>query len=257
MAKKIKEVANIVMDADILSSGASHRRVKKDVEFKPEWKCDYCKKVLANETYFMRHHCKEKTRSEELATPIGQAAYMFYVDWMKIYKRRPPDQDTFATSRYYNSFIEFAKHVKKLNLANPTKFLEIMHAKDISPVLWRRDQCYSMYLEWMDKKQDPLELVKTSIETLLDVAEREEVKNLSDIFIHLGPKRLAELIRLRKISPWFLFCSVKFGLYLRGLARDEQNEMSSIINPAYWTTKLNDCPEVVKEIREINKEMGL
>lgn len=257
MAKKTTELANIIMDADTLSSKASHRRVKKDVEFKPEWKCDYCKKVLANETYFMRHHCKEKTRSEELATPIGQAAYLFYVDWMKLYKRRPPDQDTFATSRYYNSFVEFAKHVKKLNLASPSKFLEIMHAKDISPVLWRRDQCYSMYLDWLDKKQDPLELVKLSIETLLDITDKEDVQYLSDVFIHLGPKRIAELVRIRKVSPWFLFCSGKFSAYLRSLARDEQNEMSAIINPSYWTAKLNENPALVKEILQINKEMGL
>ena len=184
----------------------------------------------------MKHSCREKQRAEELATPIGQAAYMFYCDWMKAYKRKAPSADTFATSRYYATFVEFAKHVKKLNIGNPSKFVEIMCQKDLSPMLWRRDQCYSMYLEWMDKSQDPLEQVKVSIETLIDIAEREEVKIFSDIFIHMGVRQISEQIRLRKLSPWFLFCSRKFSEYLKSLSKEETLELSAIINPAYWTT---------------------
>ena len=259
MARKEKETPSVVLDAEILSTGASHRRVRRNTEeeFKPEWKCQYCGKVLANETYYMKHNCREKERTEELATPIGQAAYMFYCDWMKAYKRKAPSADTFATSRYYATFVEFAKHVKKLNIGNPSKFVEIMCQKDLSPMLWRRDQCYSMYLEWMDKSQDPLEQVKVSIETLIDIAEREEVKIFSDIFIHMGVRQISEQIRLRKLSPWFLFCSRKFSEYLKSLSKEESLELSAIINPAYWTTKLQENKNLVKEIMAINKEMGL
>lgn len=256
MAKK-ESLQMIVMDAEDLSTSASsRRRAKPSAEYKPEWKCDYCGKVLANETYFMKHTCKEKQRSEELATPIGMAAYMFYCDWMKAYKRKPPSRDTFGTSRYYTTFIEFAKHVKKLNLANPGKFVEIMCNKDISPTLWRRDQCYSMYLEWMDKKQDPLDQVQSSIETLLDISENENIQ-LSDIFVFLGVKQLSELIRLRKLSPWFLFCSKKFSEYLKSLSREESHELSAIINPSYWSSKLQDNKTLVKDIISITQGMGL
>jgi hypothetical protein len=257
--KKDKEIQGVTLDAAELSAGASHRRVRltTEAEYSPEWKCQYCGKVLANETYYMKHSCREKQRAEELATPIGQAAYMFYCDWMKAYKRKAPSADTFATSRYYATFVEFAKHVKKLNIGNPSKFVEIMCQKDLSPMLWRRDQCYSMYLEWMDKSQDPLEQVKVSIETLIDIAEREEVKIFSDIFIHMGVRQISEQIRLRKLSPWFLFCSRKFSEYLKSLSKEESLELSAIINPAYWTTKLQENKNLVKEIMAINKEMGL
>jgi hypothetical protein len=258
MAKKEKELPNIVMDADSLSSGSSHRRARRTEEsdFKPEWKCEYCGKVLANETYFMKHSCREKERTLELATPIGQAAYMFYCDWMKAYKRKPPSIDTFSTSRYYTSFVEFARHVKKLNIGDPAKFVEIMCTKDVSPALWRRDQCYTLYLEWIDKKQDPLEQVQNSIVELLDICERESVE-ISNVFIHLGVRRIAELIRLRKLSPWFLFCSGQFSSYLKAVSKEESLELSAIINPSYWTSKLQDQRDTVKEIMKINQEMGL
>ena len=109
MAKKPKEVLNVV-DASALGSASAHRRrAPTSIEGAPEWKCEYCGKVLVNETYFMRHTCKEKERSLELTGPIGQAGYIFYCDWMKFYKRKPPNIATFATSRYYSSFIELKK----------------------------------------------------------------------------------------------------------------------------------------------------
>lgn len=252
------KTADILFDLDSLAEKASHRRVSSDVAaFKPEWKCEYCSKVLTNETYFMRHSCREKERSLELSTPIGQAAYMFYCDWMKAFKRKPPSIDTFGTSRYYTTFVEFAKYVKRLNIGDPAKYVELMCARDLSPMLWRRDQCYSAYLEWMDKKQDPLEQVKVSIETLMDLMEREDIEHFADIFSHLGSRQIAELIKLRKLSPWFLFCSRKFSDFLKSIPKDESTELSSIINPAYWTTKLQDNRELVKDIMQINKEMGL
>lgn len=248
-----------LVEIEEIGKRASHRRrdISKPDEFTPEWKCQYCKKVLANEAFYMRHNCKEKKRAEELATPTGVAAYEFYCDWMKAYKRKPPNIDTFATSRYYGSFVEFAKHVKKLNLHNPTKFVEIMCDKDISPMMWRRDQCYSMYLEWMDTRIDPLEQVKTSIETLFDIAEKEGIKNLHEVFGVLGVAQLAELVRLRKLSPWFLFCSRKFSEFLKTLSIEDTVELSAIINPTYWTAKLQEHKATVNEIMNINKEMGL
>jgi hypothetical protein len=176
---------------------------------------------------------------------------------MKYYKRKPPSVDTFGTSRYYTTFVEFAKHVKKLSIGDPSKFLELMCAKDISPMLWRRDQCYTMYLEWIDKKQDPLEQVKNSIEELLDLCDKENVENLSDIFAHLGTRRLAELIRLRKLSPWFLFCSKGFGDFIKSVPKDESSELSAIMNPEHWTKRFQDSRDTVKEIMQINREMGL
>ena len=244
------------IDAANLNSQASFRRTAKVAPVQGiGWTCEYCNKTLATEAYFMRHDCKEKKRAAELETPIGKSAYLFYCDWMKYYKRKPPTIETFATSRYYNSFIEFAKHVKNLNIKNVDKFLEILCQKDLSPILWRRDQCYSLYLEWVDKHSDPLEQVKTSIETLIAISEKEGV-DLDGIFEHMGPKLIAEQVRLRTLSPWFLFCSRKFNSYLKTISQEDVQELSSIINPSYWTSKLQSNMKVVKEIMEINKGMG-
>jgi hypothetical protein len=243
-----------LMDVDKLKEKASSRKAEK-VE-KIGWHCQYCDKTFTLETAFMNHVCQERTRFEELRSPVGQAAYAYYCEWMTAYKRKAPNIDTFAISRYYSSFVKFAQHAVDLSFPNPIHFIKLMVEKDISPMLWRRDQCYSIYLEWIDKTLDPLDQVQISIETLIDIAGKEGVE-LTSVFTHLGEKRITELIRLRKLSPWFLFCSTAFGDFLRANPVEDLQAMMAIINPAYWSAKLDANDAVVQEIKEINAQIGI
>lgn len=250
-----KQSPLVEMDSEELAIKAQHRR-RNPTQFNVEWKCEYCGKVLSNETYFLKHTCKQKTRAEEINSPLGKSAYFFYCDWMKAYKRKPPNIETFTTSRYYASFVAFAKHVQKLKLADPNSFVQMMCLKDISPMLWRRDQCYSMYLEWLDRNTNPLDQVKQSIECLIDLSTEMNVE-LSEIFNVVGITKITELIRERKLSPWFLFCSKKFSVFLKSISKDETIELSAVINPSHWAEKLQNDKKLVKDIMEINQEIGL
>lgn len=244
------------MDIEELKARSAGRKITK-----PEvtgWHCQHCNKNFAHESTFMNHMCKEQIRLNELQSPTGQAAYSYYSEWMRLYKRSVPPMETFATSRFYRSFINFAEHVIKISMPNPLNFIRLMSEKDkdISPQLWCRDQCYSMYLEWLDKNTDPFDLVQISIETLIDLAQKENV-DIKNIFTTLGEKKITELIRLRKLSPWFLFCSFRFNDFLKGISIDDQREMIAVINPSFWTEKLNSNNEIVDLITEMNKELGI
>lgn len=221
-----------------------------------EWRCGYCAKTFATEDGFMNHACQVRDRLDELRSVIGQAAYLYYSEWMKCYKRKPPSAETFSTSRYYRSFVNFAEHVKKLNIPDIGFFIKLMSEKDISPMLWRRDQCYTLYLQHFDKNIDPIEQVALSIETLIDISEKENVA-LTEVFVHIGVRTIMELIRLRKLTPWLLFCSKSFGLFLKTLTEEEMHELMRLINPTYWQEKLQLNPEVVDDIKKITEEMGV
>jgi hypothetical protein len=245
------------IDVQALRDAAASRRSSGPSQVsKAEWNCHYCGKSFTHETSFMNHFCKERERYEELRTPIGQSAYGYYSEWMRQYRRKPPAIDTFSTSRYYTSFVKFAKHAIKISLPSPDMFIRLMVERDISPTLWTRDQCYSIYLEFYDKAYDPLEQVKVSIETLIDLAGKNEVE-LSEIFKYLGPERINELLRLRKLSPWFIFCSAKFGEFLKTLPPEDWTEMSKVINPTYWSEKLDANKALVSDIIEISNGIGL
>lgn len=223
---------------------------------KPKWKCEYCNKIFSTEDGLMYHNCSVKERLEELRGISGQVAYQYYSEWMKFYKRKAPPAETFLTSRYYKSFINFVEHVNKLKIPDPLAFIKLMAEKDISPMLWRRDQCYTLFLHHYDKSIDPLEQVALSIETLIDIAHKHEIK-LSNVFDHIGIKHIMELIRLRKLSPWVIFSSKACGEYLHTLNKEETQELSTLINPIYWSEKLELNKDLVKDISKICDEVGI
>lgn len=240
----------------IRDAAASRRNSLQSVQNDAAWNCHYCGKNFTHETSFMNHFCKERERYEELRSPIGQAAYAYYCEWMRLYRRKPPSIDTFATSRFYTSFVRFAQHVNVISLPSADMFVRLMCERDISPTLWTRDQCYSIYLEFYDKAYDPIEQVRVSVETLIDIAGKEQIE-LSAVFKHIGPAKVIELLRLRKLSPWFIFCSAKFGEFLKTLPAEDWAEMSKVINPIYWSEKLDTNKALVADIIDISNGIGL
>lgn len=241
---------------DIQNRAKSRRAAKAQEQVEAQWHCHYCDKRFTHEMTFMNHVCKERLRYEELRSPIGQAAYAYYCEWMKQYKRKAPPIDTFGTSRYYTAFVKFAKYVNDVSLPAPNTFIRLMSDRDISPTLWARAQCYSIYLEFYDKSVDPLDQVQLSIMTLLDICEKENVE-MPDVFNHLQVPRINELLRLRKLSPWLIFCSQTFGQFLKTLSPDDWSEMSKIVNPSHWSEKLAQNKKIVADIILISKELDL
>lgn len=245
------------IDVDKLREESSLRRNTQPAET-PLWQCHYCKKSFIRESSFMRHTCKEMIRQIEIRSKEGQAAYQFYIDWMKLCKYKAPSIDAFMTSRYYTSFYKFAVHVQKIHLDGPavTVFMRLMVERDLSPTLWVRHQCYSIYIEFYDKMQSPMDQVINSIELLVSISDREEIE-LSNIFTHLGVHHITELVALRKLSPWLLFCSRSFGEFLKSITQEDWDVLQQVINPTYWAEKLENNKDTVAEIVAASNEVGL
>lgn len=220
------------------------------------WLCHYCSKRFTNELVFERHACKEKARAQELASPTGQAAYQHYLTWMRVRKFKTQAIDAFAASRYYKQFIKFATMVATAGISKPERYIELMVDGGITPDLWTREQCYQMYLDYMDTREKPLDQVVMSIQTLMDVADKEGV-DYSKIVKHLGPQRMLSLITQRKISPWFLFHSVTSRELISSLDNEEKKAYDKIIKFSAWAERLQKNAKVREEIIAIVKELGL
>lgn len=220
------------------------------------WLCHYCNKRLNSEMVFMRHACEPKRRMTELASPLGQAAFGFYREWMKMKKFSQPGAAAFMESKYYRSFINFAQLVMDANISKPEKYMALMVEADVQPMLWCRDQCYTVYLDWMDKLQDPIDQVQDSINYLLDICEKES-SSLDKIFEHLGAQRVLSLIRQRRLTPWLLFCSASFGSLLKTLDKSQLGAFNVVVNSGYWANRFQKDTSTVAQIKVIAKELGL
>jgi hypothetical protein len=221
-----------------------------------KWFCNFCSKKFSSEMTFMRHHCEPRRRFEELKSPIGQAAYSYYSEWMRKRKFSVPPAAAFMESKLYRAFIAFANMVVDANISKPEKYIELMVMGEIQPVLWCREQCYAIYLEWNDKLIPPLDQVQDSINYLFDIAEKENVK-ITEIFNHLGPQRVLSLIRQRRLSPWFLFCSQQFGKMLRDMDTAQMKTFNGIIAASYWSARFQQEKSTLEIIKNIITELQL
>jgi len=239
---------------------AARRIPLEDAEIKTsshsKWHCAFCDKRFAAEGNFMKHHCEEKRRLEQLKSPLGQAALGYYRDWMKLKKFSQPSAEAFMESRYYRPFITFAQLVIDANISRPDRYAELMVEGDISPTLWCRGQCYAMYLEWTDKLTDPLDQVQESINYLLDLCEKEGVE-LPKIFEHLGAQRVLSLVRQRRLTPWLLFCSPKFGKFLKLLDQSQLKVFDGVVSSSYWGNRFQTEKATINNIKMIVAEVGL
>jgi hypothetical protein len=227
------------------------------------WYCEYCKRKMLSELVYMRHHCEQKRRVQELISPTGQAAFGYYNTWMKMNRRSAQTSATFLESKFFKTFVKFAQMVIDANIGKPEKYMELMIAGDVDPTLWCRAEAYSIYLKWDDKDSDPIIEVQDSINYLFDICEKEGVltsegaPDITKVLSHLGPQRIIILVRQKRLTPWLLFCAPGFTPILRAFDKGEHAALDGIINSEYWAKKFAANKAAVNEIKEIATEIGL
>lgn len=223
----------------------------------PKWVCKYCHRPFVLEARYLAHKCQQMKRAEEIQTPDGQAGWHYYQLWMRAQKRMAPPASSFLASKYYRTFINFAKHVKSVGLPKPERFIWLMKEKELQPTIWTNDEVYSMYIEFLDRQSTPLEQAKLSIETLLNIADKRSV-DVCDVFDVLTPNEVLQLIRRRQLSPWLLLFSKKFKILFKQKATDEQRLiLETMIRGDYWAEKLADHPKEQHTIKQLVTELNV
>lgn len=221
-------------------------------------RCSFCSAGFKTESRFIKHKCSAMVRDGEFKSPMGQAAWSFYKDWMmKKYFSASTAASTFKTSRYFNAFYKFSKFVRQAQIPNTKIYIDLMLRLKIDPTLWSRDEAYRRYLEYYTRKVPVKELANSSISTMLNIADAFEV-DVSEIFDYLEPNDVITLLRQRNLSPWVLLNSKKFtNFYINITTSEERIIMETIINPDYWVKRFEKNIEDVKLVKSYIKELGL
>ena len=205
----------------------------------------------------MKHKCKPMIRDENLRTPLGQAAWLFYQEWMRLQRKRVPNEKSFLKSSYYESFNRFSKNVKKLHLPSPQMFMKLMVERGFPPTMWTSNDTYAIYMEHLDLIAPPTERAKITIDTLDYLADTLGC-DTGNIFAELNANEVIELIKERKLSPWILLHSNKFKLFFRDRTTPEQRVvLEAVIRYPYWSGQFQKQPKMTNFMLNVVKEMNL
>lgn len=223
----------------------------------PRFECKYCHHTFVIESRYMKHKCKQMKRMEDIQSPDGQAAFDMYQTWMKQMKRMPPKQETFMTSKYFATFLTFAKFAKKVHLPRPETFIWLMVQKQFQPSMWTNDDVYALYMEFLDRKIPPMDQFAHSLKIMLTIADRAEI-DISEVLEFIGVMELIHLIRVRQISPWLLIPCSSFKKLFRETASDEQRIiLEQLIRFDYWAEKFKEHPNELAAIKNYIADIGI
>jgi phage/plasmid-associated DNA primase len=221
------------------------------------WDCEFCSRAFVHENAFMKHHCPQRERLDELRSSVGQTAYAHYSEWMKQKKRSVPPIETFATSKLYTTFIKFAEHAACSNIPNVKQFIKLMvEHNDVSPTLWTRDNIYALYLEWYDDGYSPEQQVLESVEFIQQLALDYECTP-SWIFKVVPVDTLVLHIKRRKISPWFLMSSSVFRRHLLLCESEDKDKLERALNAGAMINRIQRNPDLFRFFNRVTSEVGL
>lgn len=224
---------------------------------RPEsFECVHCHRTYVREGAYIAHKCPIRVRLEEMRSPLGQAAYMFYAKWMHANRRSIPEQATFMTSKYYEPFIRFAKFNKVLQLPSTDLYVQVMMLKNLTPELWTDDRAYSIYLEHMEFHIDPKVSVKITSDELEKLSKEYECE-ISDVFTQCNPNEIIQKIRERKLSPWILLKSQKFGQFIGTLSSEQLAIVETLIDSSFWKMKFKKDPITAKFMSLCASSLGI
>ncbi len=223
---------------------------------KAEFECPYCNKQYVREKAYMKHKCKEMERIETMRSMNGQAAYKFYTYWMSRNRKRAPSVDTFMSSQYFKSFIRFSEFVHKTQMPVVEKYIDIMVDKGLLPTTWTTNDCYCLYLEWLDIKSTPAEQASITVNTLLKFSNQLEVSP-AEVIELLHIREITRLVQLRKLSPWILLCSTKFKEKIKDTDTYDKNVLLETIGFEHWQTKFMKNPDMIQKMKTIVNELKI
>lgn len=221
------------------------------------YECSYCGATFVKQKTFDNHKCDLMKKHELLKTMLGKRAWSFYQKWFKIQNRPVNDINTFINSRFFNTFVIFAKFVSRMPLPDTTMFIKLMVNKNIPPHMWYDNNVYLLYIDYFDKNSTPEKNITITINSLLSLSEKYKCE-LSEIFNYADAYEILELFRYRKLSPWVMLNSIKFKqFYVNKLHGEQRIILESIIKLDHWGEKFKNNQPVLETIKTYVSEMGL
>jgi len=161
--------------------------------------------------------------------------------------------EDFINSRYYASFIKFARKLMDLRPVDQGRFVDYVFSKGIKDRDWCKDKVYEAYIVELLAKEPATRGLERSIESMGAWADKHEVP-LNEFFIHVSPSEATHMVQMGKISPWVLYLAETADILWERLSDEQASIIGSVIDPRIWKAKFELKKDDCSFVRTILKE---
>lgn len=230
---------------------------KETEETNKKHRCEFCNAEFVRESTLMTHLCENKRRWMNKDLQGNRIAYQA---WTEFYKKNTTNKkkktyEDFIKSAYYTAFVKFGNYCVDISAINVSRFADWLVKNQIRIDTWTQDSNYTKYLIEYLKTEDPLDAIARSIETTIQLAEKETIQ--SKDYLRYGNKnKICHAITTGRISPWMIFQSHSGVEFMESLDPTQVKMVIDYIDPEQWALKFHRQSENVRTVNELLKKAG-
>lgn len=223
-----------------------------------KYACGFCRKAFTNERTLSAHMCVKKRRNLEkdnVASRMGLQLYRRFYE-LNTPTKNPKSFEDFIDSKYYTTFIKFARHLMDLRPVDQGRFIDFVFQNGVKDRDWCKDKVYEAYIVDLLSKEPASRGLERSIKTMEEWAQRTGY-SFNEFFVHVAPSEATQMIRMGKISPWVLYLAETSDALWNRLSSEQGEIIVSVVDPNIWRAKFEIKKDDCDFAREVLREAGI
>ena len=223
------------------------------------FKCKYCSKDFARESTLSSHMCERKRRMLAENERPNQIALQIWLKFLKFTTPNLKKQKTyedFVSSRYYTSFVKFARHVIDLNPYDFEGFVDFVFRYGVKLDDWCKAYVYEAYIRENNKKETVDRAAERNIILMQNWAEQTG-ESWRSFFKKVNTNQAVHWIKTGRISPWVLYATKAGEVLVDRLNAEQVLIVAEYIEPKYWQFKVARQADDAKWIEQTFDGAGI
>lgn len=213
-----------------------------------KFRCPYCHKVYARESWFRKHTCDKKLRFEQVHNMDFIRGHHIYTHWLRrnrwMRRGKEPSAADFINSPFYTPFMELVKFTGDNWVITSLRYLDYLIDHNVGQVKWCSEDTLRSYRDHIRRHDDPTDQVRVSADAIEKWCEKNNVI-MREFFAKIGPGTALQMVVTGQVSPWVLFgYDRSVNDLLSRMNGDWISSVNEFLNNNYWINRLQHAPDV-------------
>lgn len=220
--------------------------------------CEFCKCTYARELTFINHKCEKKRRwlmRDDLEARLAFMAWHRFYELNGSHGKKPMVRD-FIDSKYYTSFIKYARYLIDLNVIDTAEYTDYVIKNNLPLPKWIEDATYIKFVYNFLKNESPESALYRNIELMQNWSKQND-EPWYDFFRKVSPTQATAWIMSGRISPWVLFNTDSAEILLNRCGPEQINLIQQYTIPNIWKIKFDRDKDGADWIRNTLRSAGL